>query len=197
MKVVLTRTRSGAHQNQKWDSQETKVVLARSRSDTHQMQKWYSSHVQVVLTKTRSGTHQRQKWYSPDALQRKVVSARNKSGTHQNPSGPNHPSTANVTPGMAGTPSEQTSRAQSLRPKVILRFNTTIKNAAEERVKRTDLRYLFDTFAGVYGQHSSRSLSPPASFSRGRILDLNHRPPAWQSDVLTTRPHRLGFACKF
>ena len=49
--------------------------------------------------------------------------------THQNPLGPNQPRAANTAPGTAGTPSEQTSRAQSLRPKVILRFNTTIKNA--------------------------------------------------------------------
>ena len=36
-----------------------------------------------------------------------------------------------------------------------------------------------DTSAGVYGQHSSRSLSPHVCFSRDRMLDSNHRPPAW------------------
>ena len=45
-----------------------------------------------------------------------------------------------------------------------------------------------DTSAGVY----SRSLSPHACFSRGRMPDLNHRPPAWQVDTLTTRPQRPG-----
>ena len=35
-----------------------------------------------------------------------------------------------------------------------------------------------DTFAGVYSQHSSRSLSPHAYFSRGRMSDLKSRPPA-------------------
>ena len=49
-----------------------------------------------------------------------------------------------------------------------------------------------DTSAGVYGQHSSQSLSPHVYFSRGRMLDLNHRPPAWQADALTTRPQRPG-----
>ena len=44
-----------------------------------------------------------------------------------------------------------------------------------------------DTSASVYGQHSSRSLSPHACFT-----DLNHRPPAWQADALTTRPQRPG-----
>ena len=47
-----------------------------------------------------------------------------------------------------------------------------------------------NTSTSVYGQHSSQSLSPHACFSRGRMLDLNHRPPAWQADVLTTRPQR-------
>ena len=37
-----------------------------------------------------------------------------------------------MAPGMAGIPRENTRRIQSLRPKVILRFDTTIKNAAEE-----------------------------------------------------------------
>ena len=50
-----------------------------------------------------------------------------------------------------------------------------------------------DTFAGVYSQHSSQSLSPHACFSRGRIPDLNDRPPAWQADALTTRPQRPGY----
>ena len=49
-----------------------------------------------------------------------------------------------------------------------------------------------DTSAGVYNQHSSQSLSPHACFSRGRMLDLNHRPPAWQADALTTRPLQPG-----
>ena len=48
----------------------------------------------------------------------------------------------------------------------------------------------YDTSAGVYGQHSSWLLSPYACFSRGRMPDLNHRPPAWQLDVLTTQPQR-------
>ena len=52
--------------------------------------------------------------------------------THQNPSGPNQPSPAKIAPGTAGIPSEQTSRAQSLRPNVIFLFNTIIKNAEEE-----------------------------------------------------------------
>ena len=50
-----------------------------------------------------------------------------------------------------------------------------------------------DTSASVYSQHSSWSLSPHVCFSRGRMLDLNHRPPAWQVDVLTTRPQRPGY----
>ena len=50
-----------------------------------------------------------------------------------------------------------------------------------------------DTSASIYGQHSSQSLSPHACFSRGRMLDLNHRPPAWQVDALTTRPQWPGF----
>ena len=49
-----------------------------------------------------------------------------------------------------------------------------------------------DTSAGVYSPHSSQSLSPHVCFSRGRMPDLNHRPPAWQADVLTTRPQRPG-----
>ena len=47
-----------------------------------------------------------------------------------------------------------------------------------------------NTSAGVYSQHSSQSLSPHVCFSRGRMPDLNHRPPAWQGDALTTRPQR-------
>ena len=83
----------------------------------------------MVHTRNKSGTHQMIKLYSPDA---QVVLTRYRSGTHQNPFGPNHPSAANMAPGMAGIPSENTSRAQSLRPNVIFLFNTTIKNAAEE-----------------------------------------------------------------
>ena len=49
-----------------------------------------------------------------------------------------------------------------------------------------------DTSVGVYGQHSNWSLYPHACFRRGRMLDLNHRPPAWQ-EALTTRPQRPGF----
>ena len=47
-----------------------------------------------------------------------------------------------------------------------------------------------NTSAGVYSQHSSQLLSPHACFSRGKMPDLNHRPPAWQADALTTRPQR-------
>ena len=50
-----------------------------------------------------------------------------------------------------------------------------------------------DTSAGVYSQHSSQSFSPHVCFSRGRMPDLNHRPPAWQADALTTRPQWPGF----
>ena len=53
--------------------------------------------------------------------------------TNQNPWGPNQPSAAKMAPGMAGIPNEQTSNAQSLRPKVIFLFNTTIKNAVNEK----------------------------------------------------------------
>ena len=53
-----------------------------------------------------------------------------------------------------------------------------------------------DTSAGVYSQHSSQSFSPNECFSRGRMLDLNHRPPAWQADVLTTRPQRPGITAR-
>ena len=34
--------------------------------------------------------------------------------------------------------------------------------------------------------------SPHACFSRCRMPDLKHRPPAWQADALTTRPRRPG-----
>ena len=51
------------------------------------------------------------------------------------------------------------------------------------------------TSASVHSWHSSQSLSPHACFSRGRMPDLNHRPPAWQADALTTRPKRPGFIC--
>ena len=51
-----------------------------------------------------------------------------------------------------------------------------------------DKRSLRFTSAGVYSQHSRQSLSPHACFSRGGMPDLNHRPPAWQADALTTRP---------
>ena len=51
-----------------------------------------------------------------------------------------------------------------------------------------EIHLWYDTSAGVYGQHSSQSLSPHACFSRGRMLDLNHRPPTWQVDMLTTQP---------
>ena len=51
-----------------------------------------------------------------------------------------------------------------------------------------EIHLWYDTSAGVYGQHSSQSLSPHACFSRGRMPDLNHRPPAWQVDTLTTWP---------
>ena len=54
-----------------------------------------------------------------------------------------------------------------------------------------------DTYASVYSQHSSRSLSPHVCFSRGRMSDLNHRPPAWEADMLTTWPQWPGlFICK-
>ena len=49
-----------------------------------------------------------------------------------------------------------------------------------------------NTSACVYGQHGSQSLYPHACLSRGRMLDLNHRPSAWQVDALTTRPQRPG-----
>ena len=55
-----------------------------------------------------------------------------------------------------------------------------------------EIHLLCNTSASVYGQHSSWSLSPHACFSRGRMLDSNHRPPAWQADALTTRPQRPG-----
>ena len=55
-----------------------------------------------------------------------------------------------------------------------------------------DIRSLRFTFAGVYGQHSSQLIFPHMCFSRGGMPDLNCRPPAWQSDVLTTRPQRPG-----
>ena len=50
-----------------------------------------------------------------------------------------------------------------------------------------------DTSASVYGQHSSQSLFPHACLSRGTMLGLNHRPAAWQADVLTTWPQRPSF----
>ena len=55
-----------------------------------------------------------------------------------------------------------------------------------------EIRLQCDTSASVYSQHNSWSLSPHACFSRGRIPDLNHRPPAWQMHMLTTQPQRPG-----
>ena len=51
-----------------------------------------------------------------------------------------------------------------------------------------------NTSASICGQHSSQLLSQHVCFSRGRMPDLNHRPPAWQADALTTRPQRPGFS---
>ena len=61
--------------------------------------------------------------------------------THQNPLGPNHPRAANMAPGTAGIPSEHTSKAQSLRPNEILRFNTTIKNATKIEAFISEMQY--------------------------------------------------------
>ena len=44
-----------------------------------------------------------------------------------------------------------------------------------------------DTSASVYQQHSSQLLFPHVCFRRGRMPDLNHIPPAWQADALTTQ----------
>ena len=45
-----------------------------------------------------------------------------------------------------------------------------------------------DTCWSLGGQHGSQSLaSPHAYFSRGRMLDSIGRPPAYRSDMLTTR----------
>ena len=54
-----------------------------------------------------------------------------------------------------------------------------------------------NTSACVYSQHSSQLLSPHACFSRGRMPDLSHRPPAWQADALTTRPQRPNLSVDF
>ena len=51
-----------------------------------------------------------------------------------------------------------------------------------------EIHLWYKASAGLYSQQSSQLLSPHACFSRGRMPDLNHRPPAWQVDVLTTRP---------
>ena len=45
-----------------------------------------------------------------------------------------------------------------------------------------EIHLWWDTIASVYGQHSSQLLSPHICFSRGRMPDLNHRPPTWQLD---------------
>ena len=58
-----------------------------------------------------------------------------------------------------------------------------------------DIHLWCDTFTGVYGQHSSQSLSPHMCFSRGRMPDLNHRPPAWQSLGLSNPARRIIFNC--
>ena len=55
-----------------------------------------------------------------------------------------------------------------------------------------DIHFWCVTFASVYCQHSSQSPSPHACFSTGGKQDLNHWPPAWQSDALTTRPGWLA-----
>ena len=47
-----------------------------------------------------------------------------------------------------------------------------------------EIHLWFDTSASVYSQQSSRSLSPHACFSRGRMPDLNHRPRPQQPGSL-------------
>ena len=50
----------------------------------------------------------------------------------------------------------------------------------------------YDTFSGIYGQHSSQPLSLHVYFNRGRMFDSNRRPPSWKSDSITTQPQWPG-----
>ena len=60
---------------------------------------------------------------------------------YQNPLGPNHPRTAEITPGTAGLPKEPINNIQSFLPNVIFLFKTTIKKAKSTVCAQTILDF--------------------------------------------------------